>query len=180
MRSSSIIRSFSRMVNHFLFASYLIIRVYLERAEYSSNSPLTRLLAGHWQAQRSSRVKRTDQVRSSPLTEPYCLPPDRGDACFFPQAGVARYAGQNKNPATHTSYGVPEWYALGDSNPCRRRERAVSWTRLDEERIQTMLSRGKGSPVETLAGVGGFEPPNDGIRTRCLTAWRHPITGCGF
>ncbi len=27
------------------------------------------------------------------------------------------------------------WYAQGDSNPCRRRERAVSWTRLDDERI---------------------------------------------
>src|SRR5258708_40140036 len=25
-----------------------------------------------------------------------------------------------------------------------------------------------------LAGVGGFEPPNDGIKTRCLTPWRHP------
>ncbi len=26
-----------------------------------------------------------------------------------------------------------------------------------------------------LAGVEGFEPPNDGTRTRCLTTWRHPI-----
>ena len=25
-----------------------------------------------------------------------------------------------------------------------------------------------------LAGVEGFEPPNDGVRVRCLTAWRHP------
>ena len=25
-----------------------------------------------------------------------------------------------------------------------------------------------------LAGVEGFEPPNGGIKTRCLTAWRHP------
>ncbi len=31
-------------------------------------------------------------------------------------------------------WGFLNWYALGDSNPCRRRERAVSWTRLDEER----------------------------------------------
>ena len=25
-----------------------------------------------------------------------------------------------------------------------------------------------------LAGVEGFEPPNGGIKTRCLTTWRHP------
>lgn len=25
-----------------------------------------------------------------------------------------------------------------------------------------------------VAGVEGFEPPNGGIKTRCLTAWRHP------
>jgi hypothetical protein len=29
------------------------------------------------------------------------------------------------------------------------------------------------SPGE-LAGVEGFEPPNGGIKTRCLTTWRHP------
>ena len=25
-----------------------------------------------------------------------------------------------------------------------------------------------------MAGVAGFEPAHDGIKTRCLTAWRHP------
>src|SRR5690348_2223193 len=25
-----------------------------------------------------------------------------------------------------------------------------------------------------MAGVEGFEPPNGGIKTRCLTTWRHP------
>lgn len=25
-----------------------------------------------------------------------------------------------------------------------------------------------------LAGVAGFEPAHDEIKTRCLTAWRHP------
>ena len=25
-----------------------------------------------------------------------------------------------------------------------------------------------------LAGVAGFEPTNDGVRVRCLTAWRYP------
>ena len=28
--------------------------------------------------------------------------------------------------------------------------------------------------VHKLAGVAGFEPTNDGVRVRCLTAWRHP------
>ena len=26
-----------------------------------------------------------------------------------------------------------------------------------------------------MAGVAGFEPAHAGIKTRCLTAWRHPI-----
>ncbi len=26
-----------------------------------------------------------------------------------------------------------------------------------------------------LAGLAGFEPAHDGIKTRCLTAWRQPI-----
>lgn len=25
-----------------------------------------------------------------------------------------------------------------------------------------------------MAGAGGFEPPNDGIKNRCLTTWRRP------
>ena len=32
-----------------------------------------------------------------------------------------------------------------------------------------------------MAGVAGFEPTNDGVRVRCLTAWRHPniqLTEC--
>ena len=28
---------------------------------------------------------------------------------------------------------------------------------------------------QNVAGVGGFEPPHDGIKNRCLTAWLHPI-----
>jgi integrase len=30
------------------------------------------------------------------------------------------------------------------------------------------------STSEELAGVAGFEPTNGGIKTRCLTTWRHP------
>lgn len=28
-----------------------------------------------------------------------------------------------------------------------------------------------------MAGVAGFEPTYDGIKNRCLTAWRHPRSG---
>lgn len=34
-----------------------------------------------------------------------------------------------------------------------------------------------------MAGVNGFEPLNDGIKTRCLTAWRYPnklVAGAGI
>lgn len=30
-----------------------------------------------------------------------------------------------------------------------------------------------------LAGSAGFEPANDGTKTRCLTAWRRPIGELG-
>ncbi len=30
------------------------------------------------------------------------------------------------------------------------------------------------SATSDLAGVEGFEPPYGGIKTRCLTTWRHP------
>ena len=29
-----------------------------------------------------------------------------------------------------------------------------------------------------MAGVAGFEPANDGIKIRCLTAWRYPTKIC--
>ena len=25
-----------------------------------------------------------------------------------------------------------------------------------------------------MAGIAGFEPTHDGVKVRCLTAWRHP------
>ena len=25
-----------------------------------------------------------------------------------------------------------------------------------------------------MAGIAGFEPANDGVKVRCLTAWRYP------
>lgn len=35
-------------------------------------------------------------------------------------------------------------------------------------------SRNKKTPQGVLAGDEGFEPPNAGTRTQCLTAWRIP------
>lgn len=29
-----------------------------------------------------------------------------------------------------------------------------------------------------MAGMEGFEPPNAGTKTRCLTTWPHPIRLC--
>ncbi len=29
-------------------------------------------------------------------------------------------------------------------------------------------------PNKEMAGVAGLEPAHDGIKTRCLTTWRHP------
>ena len=37
---------------------------------------------------------------------------------------------------------------------------------------QTSISLKK--KTEKVAGAGGFEPPNAGSKSRCLTAWRRP------
>src|SRR6202167_2425915 len=38
----------------------------------------------------------------------------------------------------------------------------------------SLLSEDDIDPYHELAGGEGFEPPYGGIKTRCLTAWRHP------
>ena len=49
----------------------------------------------------------------------------------------------------------------------------------------TILQVQNFSPIKSsheiwfLAGVAGFEPTNDGIKIRCLTAWRHPYVIMG-
>ena len=37
----------------------------------------------------------------------------------------------------------------------------------------------KGKRRSKMAGLAGFEPAHDGIKTRCLTAWRQPNYGFG-
>ncbi len=39
---------------------------------------------------------------------------------------------------------------------------------------RAMFKPSDNSSHQLLAGVEGFEPPYGGIKTRCLTAWRHP------
>ena len=39
---------------------------------------------------------------------------------------------------------------------------------------QNAKSPPAGGLLRCVAGVEGFEPPNGGIKTRCLTTWRHP------
>ena len=45
---------------------------------------------------------------------------------------------------------------------------------LNKEIIRTISLSGKSSNYYNLAGVERFELPDDGVRVRCLTAWRHP------
>jgi hypothetical protein len=41
----------------------------------------------------------------------------------------------------------------------------------------TPVSLGRCLIREKMAGVAGFEPTHDGIKTRCLTAWLYPCNG---
>jgi hypothetical protein len=42
-----------------------------------------------------------------------------------------------------------EWRPQGDSNPCRRRERPVSWTWLDDGDIKSLCDFINGGPCES-------------------------------
>jgi len=58
-----------------------------------------------------------------------------------------------------TGMTIPSWpvYMIGPQSIGERPEsRGSSW-------------------VGNLAGAGGIEPPNGGIKIRCLTAWLRPI-----
>ncbi len=54
------------------------------------------------------------------------------------------------------------------------------WTKHEplKEYLEGMLlpkaSRLSANSLKSLAGMGGFEPPNGGIKIRCLTTWLHP------
>ena len=38
------------------------------------------------------------------------------------------------------------------------------------------VNKNSAIPAENMAGLTGFEPVNDGVKVRCLTAWRQPNT----
>ncbi len=45
------------------------------------------------------------------------------------------------------------------------------------DRAQGSGAVGAAWTSDIVAGAGGIEPPNDGIKIRCLTAWRRPMRG---
>ncbi len=52
----------------------------------------------------------------------------------------------------------------------------ISTTDIPSAKDATHCSVFENETDEELAGVAGFEPTNGGIKTRCLTTWRHPNT----
>jgi hypothetical protein len=86
-----------------------------------------------------------------------------------------------KKELTHTSR-LPQkkrWRPQGDLNPCRRRERPVSWTRLDdgdameETNSLYVATVGAFAPelvlMSNLVGRAGVEPTTNGLKVRCST-----------
>lgn len=64
-------------------------------------------------------------------------------------------------------------------NKCNRRK--IAFTAITAERFLLQPRSGKNKTTACtvrsfLAGVAGFEPTNDGVRVRGLTAWRHPYS----
>jgi hypothetical protein len=40
--------------------------------------------------------------------------------------------------------------------------------------LQSTVTHASGTNHASVAGAGGFEPPNGGIKIRCLTTWLRP------
>lgn len=54
------------------------------------------------------------------------------------------------------------------------RRRVGRPTQLEYFKNLTPQKEKRRSEKSKLAGLAGFEPAHDGIKTRCLTAWRQP------
>ncbi len=53
-------------------------------------------------------------------------------------------------------------------------KRAISPSKLRKYREHSEVRSLCRYPMNCVAGAGGIEPPNAGIKIRCLTAWRRP------
>ena len=49
-------------------------------------------------------------------------------------------------------------------SPCQKRKLS----------LKGKLSNASASAGSAVVGVAGFEPANDGVKVRCLTAWLYP------
>ena len=56
----------------------------------------------------------------------------------------------------------------------RRKRPGIGRTRLEPCRNQQTKKISPSDLFFGLAGPAGFEPANDGTKTRCLTTWRQP------
>ena len=59
-----------------------------------------------------------------------------------------------------------KWRPQGDSNPRRRRERAVSWARLDDGDFS-----GKHHNYKRKVSREGIEPSTTWLKVKCSTNW---------
>jgi hypothetical protein len=48
------------------------------------------------------------------------------------------------------------------------------WQELKNTNKKVAILGDDSEKIHIMAGMEGFEPPNGGTRTRCLTTWRHP------
>jgi len=63
---------------------------------------------------------------------------------------------------------IQEWLGHSDLSTTANIYAHPDYTSKNEKPLSPDGERG------FLAGVEGFEPSDDGVRVRCLTAWRHP------
>jgi len=90
------------------------------------------------------------------------------------QAGEFQRAGAMVMEAMHTAPQDPRTYLMSANLAQARGDGGRALSDLRRARALHMQQTGATQDQDCVVGAGGIEPPNGGIKIRCLTAWRRP------
>ena len=90
------------------------------------------------------------------------------------QAGEFQRAGAMVMEAMHTAPHDPRTYVMSAGLAQARGDGGRALSDLRRARALHMQQTGATQDEDCVVGAGGIEPPNGGIKIRCLTAWRRP------
>jgi hypothetical protein len=139
------------------------------------------VFAGVWSyqspAQGSERRKRPGRTGSATFSSPPAGASACTESASTSQPSWPVSASESRKSTT----------AFGSSSLCAMISASSIWSKKPCNPLDNHLGQGchpclrcetspmcPGRTIRSLAGAGGFEPPNGGIKIRCLTTWRRP------